>query len=191
VSDVVSLDLLALLAALLLLFLGAVVATRRGPNEYTADGVRGWSELARELDRSRRFSRSFSLIQIGLDDHGDGEAVRRRVERLSRSVRSIDYSWTSESALYVLLPETDGAAAMMLGTRIRETSPELMPERIAMVTFPEDGITVGALLEALDRGPKDSIQPWPAILPGVIGSEQLPVPALDVPVMEMTDDRGR
>jgi hypothetical protein len=192
VNDVMNLELLAVLAALLLLFLGAVVATRRAPTEYAGDDLHGWNELARELDRSRRFGRKFSLIRIPRPGGATEDVIRGHLERIGRALRSIDHAWMSDSGLYVLLPETDRMAANTLGTRLLRTSPELLPENLAIVSFPDDGITSGALLSALDEGPKaEGLQPIPGLVSAITGNELLTVRPAEAPSVELTDDRGR
>jgi hypothetical protein len=189
--DVMSLDLLAVLTALLLLFLGAAVATRRAPNEYVGDDAHGWQQLSRELDRSRRFDRTFSLIRVGLEGaEGGDEGLRTRIESLARSMRSIDSTWKSGTGLYLLLPETDRQAAATLGMRIRRVSPTLLPDSVSIVSFPDDGITSGALLEALDAAPERRSQPWAALVPSLPATEPLAIQAVDAG-SDVTDDRGR
>ena len=187
-----NLELLAVLTALLLLFLGAVVATRRAPTEYAGDDLHGWNELARELDRSRRFGRTFSLIRIPRPGGATESIIRAHLERISRSLRSIDHAWMSDSGLYVLLPETDRMAANTLGSRLLRATPELLTGNLAIVSFPDDGITSGALLSALDESPKATeLQPVPGLVSAMTGNDMLKVRAAEAPSVELTDDRGR
>ena len=118
-----------------------------------------WEDLRREIARSRRYGHEFALIRIPA-----AEATSARRSRWSRPgrprdaagvlrslVRTLDYVWTSNGALYVLLPESNREAGERLLARIRETAPELLPEHgVRLAAFPEDGITGGALLKAVD-----------------------------------------
>lgn len=191
-NDVVDLELLAVLTALLLLFLGAVVATRRAPNDYAGDDIRGWDELSRELDRSRRFGRTFALLRIQRPAGAGDDAVRAQVGQLGQVLRSIDHAWMGESAVYVLLPETNREAAALVGGRLERGANQLMPHTLSIVSFPDDGITAGALLAALDDArPREERQALPDIVSALAGSDTLAVQAADAPSVDLTDDRGR
>jgi hypothetical protein len=120
----------------------------------------GWRDLARELRRSRRHAHPFALARLEpASAAGDATtargqsavAVRRAALTLASQVRAIDRVWTDSESVYLLLPESDRAAAERLISRARQIDPEirmLSSDRIAV--FPDDGVTVGALLDALD-----------------------------------------
>jgi hypothetical protein len=99
-----------------------------------------WSELRVEIARSRRFGRPFGLIRI--------EGKTRL--SLGAGLRSIDRAWTVDGVTYLLLPETDREAAQSLcGRLLREASGALAGCSLTVASFPEDGLTSGALLKAL------------------------------------------
>ena len=95
-----------------------------------------WDDLRREIARSRRYGHEFALIRIPARDATSARRSRwsrpgrpRDAAHVLRSlVRTLDYVWTSNGALYVLLPESDRGAGVRLLARIRETAPELLPE---------------------------------------------------------------
>jgi two-component system cell cycle response regulator len=122
-----------------------------------------------ELQKSRRFSRSFSLLRIEVDQFevafegraaGEVEAVLQAiVATLSRGVRAADIlAIESEGRYFALLSETDAIGAAVSKRRMRgalERCEELRALPAAPVvlaaaaTFPGDGATVEALGETL------------------------------------------
>ncbi len=120
-----------------------------------------WDDLRREIARSRRYGHEFALIRIPARDATSARRSRwsrpgrpRDAAHVLRSlVRTLDYVWTSNGALYVLLPESDRGAGVRLLARIRETAPELLPEHgVRLAAFPADGVTSGALLKDVEGG---------------------------------------
>ncbi len=120
-----------------------------------------WDDLRREIARSRRYGHEFALIRIPA--RASASPRRSRWARPGRAgepaqivrslVRTLDYVWTSNGSLYVLLPESNREAGERLLARIREAAPMLLPERgVRLAAFPADGMTSGALLKALDPG---------------------------------------
>lgn len=117
-----------------------------------------WDTFRRELDRARRFERTFVLMRIpALETTGaDGGAPRfGALGALPLVVRSIDQVWAVDGSIYVVLPEsTVGTARELLG-RLRIAMPdEPALERAELVEFPKDGVTAGALvanLRSIDR----------------------------------------
>ena len=138
------------------------------PALVVENGVDPWRELRRELDRSRRYGRHFALVRIPGDDveaQAPGRLLRRgrrgtvssRASAVARVLRSVDSVWCHAGSVYLLLPETDGAGAVALTERMRRETPELVPATdVEIVAFPENGLTGGALLAALDRSPKQA-----------------------------------
>lgn len=132
-------------------------STRAALSLTTTDG---WRDLARELRRSRRHAHPFALARLGpagaagqatTSREQRAVAVRRAALTLASHVREIDRVWADSESVFLLLPESDRAAAERLITRARQMVPEirrLSADRIAV--FPEDGVTTGALLDALD-----------------------------------------
>jgi len=105
-------------------------------------GHSGWDELRRELDRARRFERSFSIVLVLGGDPDPG----LRLDAVAPHLRSCDRVWVSEAALYVLMPETTAKAATSTFDRMREGDAALIARA---VSFPEDGLTSEALLDQL------------------------------------------
>jgi len=122
-----------------------------------------------ELHKARRFSRSFSLLRIELDEldvacegrsAGEREALLQAVvAALSRGMRSADIlAVESEGRYFALLSETDAIGAAVSKRRMRsalERCEELraLPAAptvlTAAATFPGDGATAEALAETL------------------------------------------
>ena len=127
----------------------------------------------KELHRSRRYGRSFSVAIFAIDDldglargtsSGAAEAAARALaSAVARVVRDADtLARASGAELHALLPETDRFGARMLMRRAwneirREPAMRaaggLARRRVAMgaASFPRDGEELGALLEACRR----------------------------------------
>jgi diguanylate cyclase (GGDEF)-like protein len=121
-----------------------------------------------EIQKARRFSRSFSLLRIELDQFevacegrslAEVEALLRAVvAALSRGLRAADIlAVESDGRYFVLLSEADAIGAAVSKRRLRvalERCEELraLPEALvltAAATFPGDGASADALGEAL------------------------------------------
>jgi hypothetical protein len=127
-----------------------VDAAANGSDAAVVGADAGWRELSRELDRSRRFGRSFSLLRVPrlvAGRNGGLDLARALPDRL----RSLDTVWAHRRQLFVLLPEADRDGTLALLTRLRRDVPELIAADVRMAAFPADGLTGGALLELLDR----------------------------------------
>ena len=155
-----------------------------------------FAALDREVDRSRRTGRSFCLLMIDLDDlksindglghlHGDralrlvGEVVRTGIRRIDTGARF------GGDEFVVLLPETDPTGGWVLAEKIRQGVAEAelavdgvpIPTSVSvgMVTYPQDGQTVRALLECADaamyrskRAGRDRVSGVPVMDPETI-----------------------
>jgi len=119
----------------------------------------GWDELRRELDRSRRYGRTFVLIAITQPPEGAKtrrRGARERFARLGSFLRSVDRAWTVGSVTYLLLPECTRMQGEAFLARVRREASDLLPSHgVTMACFPSDGLTSGALLAALDGRPVD------------------------------------
>ncbi len=120
-----------------------------------------WTALQTELERARRFRREFALLRVrrsGRRPFAGRPWQRKRsadlvyVDRLHSSVRSIDTVWTDGLSTYILLPETTRGTALRVLERLRSDTPEVFSEAsVAVVTFPADALTAGALLDKLEE----------------------------------------
>lgn len=130
-----------------------------------------WADLRRELNRSRRYERCFTLLRIALPREDRSRRwIRPRTRPAAESmhaiasfVRSVDGVWTDDADLYLLLPECDRANGERTLERIEASLAEVLPAgaSITLATFPNDGRTTGALLNALHGRPVETIEPAP------------------------------
>lgn len=122
----------------------------------------GWTEFRRELRRARRSSRPMTLLRIAGDElpAGGSDVTDNLVARgrlLGIHLRLVDRLWVDNGSIYVLLPESPRSAADVLITRIRAASPGQLPKHIHIATFPEDGLTGGAIIAAVNGASVDAI----------------------------------
>lgn len=109
-----------------------------------------------ELERSRRFSHPFTIMRVETDPALGGywphEAPNATASRIREWVRSVDVVWEHCNSVYVLMPECDRAQAAQALARITELEPGLCrPGRVRTAAFPLDGLTIPALLHALEN----------------------------------------
>ena len=104
------------------------------------------AELARELERSRRYDRSFALVRVHAHGpHGLNGSAARAKRELESSLRTIDRVWTAGGDFVYLLPECDRAQATGFVKRLAAAAGTELSTTIAC--FPEDGLTGGLLIE--------------------------------------------
>ena len=120
-----------------------------------------WSELRREIDRSRRFDHGVTLLRAEPPAPVAGWRGQRRhahaLERLERALRTIDSVWADGEAIYMMLPETDREAAEVVVSRLWRELPDLLAfEALRMASFPAEGLTAEALRAAVDRTPESA-----------------------------------
>jgi hypothetical protein len=77
-----------------------------------------------------------------------------QVERLERQLRATDRWWQQGDSVYLLLPECDRKHAEGLALRLLEDLDD-EPREASLASFPVDGLTTGALWDAL-RGSMNS-----------------------------------
>jgi hypothetical protein len=145
----------------------AVRAFRRNGNGRPNENGRGseselvserWSpehELRLELDRSRRFGHPFALVGIWCRPKQERWTFLREVATaLDSFVRRVDRVWIQGSGVYVLLPECDRTMLEATLERLRDPLSRLLGEdgraEVSAAVFPDDGLTSGALLDALN-----------------------------------------
>jgi hypothetical protein len=148
------------------------VATRAIAVARRRIGGTPFDELRREMDRARRHERPFAVVRIRLGSGGtDGQSTETLVTALragdeARSaLRSIDRWWRSANDLFLLLPETSADAARVALRRVGGDQ-AVLTGMWQVAAFPEDGITTGALFEALGARPPGG-EDLPAALPGM------------------------
>jgi hypothetical protein len=133
--------------------IGAFPAQRLDPLEWA-----GLDALRRELDRSRRHRRSFALLRLSLasgaattgpaaPDDVDGQML----SLVGASLRLTDRAWRAGNDVVVLLPEAGRETAADLAARLERLAPGRFVPPAGIAVFPEDGLTSGALVDALDR----------------------------------------
>ncbi len=125
-----------------------------------------WDTLRREIDRSRRYRHPVTLIRAQPSAAASPAPRPRRearvrrgadptlelVEAVRRMLRSGDAAWSERGEIFVVLAETDGLAAGALVARLRSCAVGALADAdIHMASFPEDGLTIGALRAAIAR----------------------------------------
>ena len=124
-----------------------------------------------ELSRSRRFGHTFFLARIACSSKEDEGScpLNELAHAVSSLLRRVDSVWLHETSLYLLLPEGDRAMGEAMLARIRAPLAELFSEgevlSIPSVVFPQDGVTIGALLGALEDTVPLRPDPVPALSP--------------------------
>ena len=122
----------------------------RRQRNLSGRGREPWGTVERELERSRRSGRGFVLLTMPCSSNGNRRAGEPSAERLAAHLRSLDEAWYDEGLFYVLLPEADRSAAAIVVDRILTEAPELLASgETRIAAFPDDGLTAGALREAL------------------------------------------
>lgn len=108
-----------------------------------------------ELERSRRFSHPFTIMRVETDPvlggHWPHETPEATAFRLRQWVRSVDIVWEQANSVYLLLPECDQVQAAQALARLSALEPGLCrPGKVRTAVFPVDGLTIQALLRALE-----------------------------------------
>ncbi|HEX7346837.1 MAG TPA: hypothetical protein VF253_08590 [Candidatus Limnocylindrales bacterium] len=113
----------------------------------------GWAEFRRELRRSRRSGRPMTLLRtrnaVTPEAAQEVDDLDLRSRGLHEHLRLVDRTWVDDGSVYILLPETSRAAADSLVSRLVTVAPELLPGEVRLATFPDDGLTSGALISAV------------------------------------------
>jgi hypothetical protein len=124
----------------------------------------GWEALHAELARSRRHERGFVLLaipaaawaasaQVAELDAAEGNLDQVGLEQARRVVpllRTTDHAWADGPTLYVLLSECALDQARSFVERAQAELPDIFgPDSVAYAAFPDDGLTVGALVQGV------------------------------------------
>lgn len=139
-----------------------------------------------ELDRARRHRRTFALARLGLaEDAGIGTGSTgasgidlATLDVVGSSLRITDHAWLEDGDVIVLLPESDRETAEAFAERVHAAAPDRFTGRTSFAVFPDDGLTSGALLDALERGVRGDARPAPLVRTTVEQS---------IPVLQDTD----
>ena len=128
-------------------------------------------QLDREIKRTQRYAKVFSLIMLDLDHfkavndthgHGAGDIVLQTVAaRIKHHMRGSDiFARIGGEEFALILPETDLVGAKVIAERIRESiasEPIALPETrinvtgsLGIATFTDPSETAGALLDRTD-----------------------------------------
>ena len=161
----------------LALVLVLLTAPAEPPTAVTMPARAGWAEFRRELRRSRRSTRPMTLLRTLsplAPGAGRAEDPESRSRRLHEFLRLIDRTWVDDGAVYILLPETSRGAADALVSRLATVAPELLPGDVRMATFPDDGLTSGALISAVHGA---SLSEVPTPIRAAAVSEDEPAPS--------------
>ncbi|MGH8907547.1 MAG: hypothetical protein ACRD0K_13725 [Egibacteraceae bacterium] len=141
------------------------VRSERTLDEQSPARVTAAAEFARELERSRRYEHTFTIVKVVPRPQlsmaaSAGGGWRGRVaasaiaSRMRTRLRSVDRVWALRDQVYVLMPECDHAQAAHALRRVERVDPGLLrPGRIHLAAFPADGLTIPALLAALESPP--------------------------------------
>jgi hypothetical protein len=120
----------------------------------------GWTALRTELARSRRHDRKFALVgvpdRVWLPTEASGRNPDVPID-LARSVQAFirrpDRAWADASMLHIMLTDCDRRQGHAFLERARRAMPQLFDDdAVRLVVFPDDGITLGALVTGLVGG---------------------------------------
>lgn len=142
-----------------LVLLGATVALWASATRWTPSMTLNESDergliprLWRELSRSRRHEHPFAVVRLtrrtSEKDNKNADEVDPvdHFETVSERARRTDEIWLKESDLYVLLPVTSHKKASLALQRMRAQAPALHQLSARIAAFPDDALTLGALL---------------------------------------------
>ena len=158
----------AMLATIGVIVVAAWILFGPGPDILTAAGL---DAFRAELDRARRHRRTFALARLALA-HDAGVVAGASgasgidlatLELVGSSLRITDHAWLEDGDVIVLLPESDRETAEALAERLHAAAPDRFTGRPSFAVFPDDGLTSGALLDALERGVRGDARPAPLV----------------------------
>ncbi len=106
------------------------------------------TDLADELDRARRHRRSLAIVKFSVP--GSDDDAERMLAEMRPQLRSADRPHRVDAEVVVVLPDTDRAGASHFVERVVARSGQIA--RTDTVIFPDDAVTVGAMLAQLEGG---------------------------------------
>jgi hypothetical protein len=117
----------------------------------TAADDTAWTEFRRELRRARRSGRPLTLLRIPIPEpaSSDVPGSATLVRAIGAELRLIDRTWVDGDSIYLMLPESSRSAATVVVDRLAAAPATVAVGAAHMATFPEDGLTSGALLAAV------------------------------------------
>ncbi|MGH8930444.1 MAG: hypothetical protein ACRDZO_07370 [Egibacteraceae bacterium] len=116
--------------------------------------------LSNELERSRRYGHSFTIVKVGARHAAVcGDASRHprglpsaAAHELRAQMRCVDKVWVQRDEVFVLMPECNRTQATRALQRIERSDPHLLRlDSVRLAAFPTDGLTIPALIGALER----------------------------------------
>jgi hypothetical protein len=128
------------------------------------------SVVDREIARARRLQRPLAMLRATLPQDDDQQLAK--IQRVLAGgtpapVRLTDHAWVERGAVFIVFPDAGRQAAALAWARLTRAIP-MLGEEANIVVFPEDGVTLGGLLDQLAHTPTR-----PA---SEIARELLPVP---------------
>jgi hypothetical protein len=110
-----------------------------------------WTEFRRELRRARRNGRPLTLLRVPTPvlPAADARDATTLARQIGAELRLIDRTWVDGDSIYVMLPESSHSAARIVVDRLGSVARTGAVAAAKMATFPEDGLTSGALLAAV------------------------------------------
>jgi hypothetical protein len=119
-----------------------------------------WMEFRRELRRARRHERPLTLIRIPTappDDASAAPDLSAMSRQIDARLRLIDRAWVDEGSIYVMLPESGRGAAATVVERLDIVAPSWSLADIRVASFPDDGLTSGAIIAAVHDAAVDQV----------------------------------
>lgn len=147
-----------------------VTAPPEMPLPAVSTAETGWTEFRREMRRSRRGGKALTIVRVPMAEDITEDELEARSEALAAQLRLVDRTWVDDGSIYVLLPESPKPAADALFARVRQLAPALLPADIRAATFPDDGLTSGAIIAAVHGAALEQV-PIP-LLASVIEPEE-------------------
>jgi hypothetical protein len=128
-----------------------VLATTWPPSAGSAADDTAWTEFRRELRRARRSGRPLTLLRIPVAEPASSDApgAANLARAIGAELRLIDRTWVDGDSIYLMLPESSRSAATVVVDRLAAEPATAVAATARMATFPEDGLTSGALLAAV------------------------------------------